>query len=100
MACHAPRFCLADELLWQEPETGRPRTWDQQGKADITTWAVQSEQLVGAPPQLPGGISVHVLDLGLFIFIPMLPSMWKYIIYRVSFYWGRACQLSRVGMGL
>ncbi|KAK1339770.1 hypothetical protein QTO34_018326 [Cnephaeus nilssonii] len=78
-----------DGRLWQEPEKGPPRT-HKQGTADIAASPVQSERLVEAPPPIPGSVLGHVCDPGLShvgIFIPMLPGMWKYIAYGVSFYW-------------
>lgn len=65
MAGHVPLLCLAGGLLWQEPETGPPRTRDQQGEADIVSWPVQSEWLVEAHPHISGHILGSVPDLGL-----------------------------------
>lgn len=58
-------FCLADGLLWQEPETGPPRTCHQQVKAHIAISPVQGERLVEAPEQIPGCSLGHGADLGL-----------------------------------
>lgn len=89
MALPGSAFPLADGRLWQEPEKGPPRTREQ-GTADIAASPVQSERLVEAPPPIPGSVLGHVCDPGLShvgIFIPMLPGMWKYVVYGVSFYW-------------
>ena len=64
MASHAPLLCLAGGLLWQEPETGPPRTCDQQGEADIVSSPVQSERLVKAHAHISGDILGSVPDLG------------------------------------
>lgn len=51
---------LADGLLLQEPEAGRPRKPGQLCEEDPTAPPVQGERLVAAPALLPGGMLGHI----------------------------------------